>query len=400
LLQNKKIILGVTGGIAAYKSLSLVRLLVKNGNEVKVILTHSAKAFVTPLSFSTLSKNLVLSDNFDSQTGAWHNHVELGAWADLMIIAPASANSLAKMASGMSDNLLLTTYLSAKCPVFVAPAMDLDMYAHPATQENIKKLAQHGVQIIPATEGELASGLWGQGRMAEPEDIISFVENAQKPKTQKFIGKKVLITAGPTQEPLDPVRYITNYSSGKMAYSIADVFAKEGAEVMLISGPVQIETPSHTKRINIVTAKEMYEKVVQHFHSADIIICAAAVSDYRPESYVDNKIKKSDSIFKLNLVKNPDIAKELGQIKEKDQILVGFALETENYLENAKKKLLEKNFDLIVLNKGNQANVGMMSDTNEVDLIFKNGKIINIGLKDKKLIAQDLADAIYEIEMA
>ncbi len=397
MLQNKKILLGVTGGIAAYKSLSLVRLLVKNGCEVKVILTQAAQSFVTPLSFSTLSKNLVLTDNFNSKTGEWHNHVELGNWADLMLIAPASANTLAKMALGISDNLLITTYLSAKCPVFIAPAMDLDMYAHPTTQENLSKLAKHGNQIIPATEGELASGLWGQGRMAEPEDIITFIENTNRKKTQKFVGKKVLITAGPTQEPLDPVRYITNYSSGKMAYSIADVFSKEGAEVMLISGPVQISPPSQTKLISIITAKEMYEKVIQHFHSADIIVCAAAVSDYRPEVYVDNKIKKTDSFFKLNLVKNPDIAKELGQIKEDDQILVGFALETENYLENAKKKLLEKNFDLIVLNKGNQANVGMMSDTNEVDLIFKNGKTINIGLKDKKLIAQDLVDSIFDI---
>ena len=370
MLRNKKILLGVCGSIAAYKAAFLIRLLVKSGADVRVISTTSASDFISPLTLSTLSKNPVLTKFVKNEEGEWNNHVELGLWADLMLIAPLSANTLGKMANGICDNLLLATYLSAKCRVMVAPAMDLDMYAHPSTQQNLKTIQSFGNIIIDAEDGELASGLSGQGRMAEPENIIQFVESYFS-KSQVLASKKILITAGPTYEAIDPVRFIGNHSSGKMGYSLAKTCLAYGAQVVLISGPSneQISASSSLKIIRVQSAIEMLKAAETHFKNADIAIMSAAVADYAPKKVASKKIKKDDESLTIELIKNPDIAKTLGSKKRENQILIGFALETDNEEVNAKKKLKAKNFDLIVLNSLQDRGAGFAHDTNKVTLI-------------------------------
>jgi phosphopantothenoylcysteine decarboxylase / phosphopantothenate---cysteine ligase len=370
MLRNKKILLGVCGSIAAYKAAFLIRLLVKAGADVRVISTTSASDFISPLTLSTLSKNPVLTKFVKNENGEWNNHVELGLWADLMLIAPLSANTLGKMANGICDNLLLATYLSAKCPVMVAPAMDLDMYAHPSTQQNIKTIQSFGNMIIDAEDGELASGLSGQGRMAEPENILKHIESYFS-KSKSLAGKKVLITAGPTYEAIDPVRFIGNHSSGKMGYSIAKACLELGAEVVLISGPSNESIPENEalKLIRVQSAKEMLLAAEENFTSATIGILSAAVADYAPKTVENKKIKKSEDTLTIELTRNPDIAKTLGAKKRKDQLLIGFALETDNEEANAKKKLEAKNFDLIVLNSLQDEGAGFAHHTNKVTLI-------------------------------
>ncbi len=391
MLGGKNILLGITGGIAAYKTTFLVRLLIKAGANVKIILTDSASLFVSPLTLATLSKNPVVSDfvKTDAHTTDWNNHVELGLWADLMIIAPATANTMSKMAAGTCDNLLLATYLSAKCPVFFAPAMDLDMYKHPSTITTLNTLQSYGNFMIPATSGELASGLHGKGRMAEPEDIIGFI------KQQLSIGlplknKKVLITAGPTYEAIDPVRFIGNHSSGLMGFELAKCAARLGANVFLVSGPTKyaVEHESITL-MNVVSAEEMYSKVHEHYADADIVICAAAVSDYRPKTKALQKIKKSNSELELDLVKTKDILFSLGQAK-KNQYLVGFALETENEVQNAQGKLKRKNLDAIVLNSLNDKGAGFGGTTNKISFLDTNSEIQAFELKTKAAVAEDI----------
>lgn len=350
LLVGKHILLGVTGSIAAYKSAFLVRELVRAGADVQVIFTPSASQFVTPLTFATLSKHPVLDKLVsDSEKGIWNNHVDLGLWADLMIFAPASANTLASMAQGTADNLLLTIYLSAKCPVFFAPAMDLDMHAHASTQQNIETLTERGNIHIPSESGELASGLSGTGRMAEPENILHFVENYLRERAP-LRNRRVLINAGPTHEPIDPVRYIGNRSTGTMGYALAETAARLGAQVCIVSGPVNLPVPKDVEVIHVETAAEMYNETIERFPHAHISIFAAAVSDFRPKDSATEKIKKQNDLLSIELEKTADILKKAGTLKSKKQLLVGFALETENALENAKKKLEEKNCDLIVLN--------------------------------------------------
>lgn len=395
LLEGKRVLLGITGSIAAYKSAFIVRDLIKAGADVQVILTPSATDFVTPLTLGTLSKRPVLTQLVkDRELGVWNNHVDLGLWADVFLIAPASANTLAKMAGGEADNLLLTTYLSAKCPVFFAPAMDLDMHAHDASKHNIVKLESRGNLHIPSESGELASGLVGAGRMAEPESIIEFLESYFAEKAP-LKNKKILITAGPTQEPIDPVRYIGNRSTGKMGYSIARIAAGLGAEVTLISGPVSLEAPKNVNLVLVNTAAEMYAETLARSAAFDIAILSAAVADYRPENVADEKIKKASADFTIVLEKTDDILKALGDSKKKDQILVGFALETENALENAKKKLEAKNCDMIVLNSLRDEGAGFGHDTNKVTLILHN-KNIDLELKPKSEVAQEIFDCIIQ----
>ncbi len=395
MLGGKNILLGITGGIAAYKTTFLVRLLIKAGAKVKVILTPSAASFVSPLTLATLSKNPVLSSFVSEDEGSvdWNNHVELGLWADLMIIAPATANTLSKMAHGTCDNLLLATYLSAKCPVFFAPAMDLDMYNHPSSKTSFEKLQEFGNIMIPATSGELASGLHGEGRMAEPEDILRFIQEHLQ-EGLPLSGKKVLITAGPTYEAIDPVRFIGNHSSGKMGFELAAAATALGAKVILVSGPTHLKVKD--PQINLVpvtSAEEMYQAAHQYFDQVDIAIAAAAVADYRPESVADQKIKKSDPELNIKLVKNKDVLKSLGEIK-KDQFLVGFALETENELENAKGKLKRKNLDAIILNSLNDAGAGFGKETNKITFIDKNSEIKTFALKTKAEVAKDILNEI------
>lgn len=388
------IVLGITAGIAAYKTPQLVRLLTKKGHNVKVILTESAKEFVTPLTLSTVSKNPVLA-SFSSPEGDWHSHVELALWADAMLIAPATANTLAKMAHGVCDNLLLATYFSAKTPVFVAPAMDLDMYAHPTVTQNLAKLASYGNHIIPATYGELASGLVGQGRMAEPEDIILFLENTLS-ENLPLKGKKILITAGPTYEAIDPVRFIGNFSSGKMGIALANEAVRQGAEVHLVLGPSSeknIHSQIHLHRV--VSAQQMYEAAVTEFPTSDIAILAAAVADYTPESVAPEKIKKKGGNLSLTLVPTVDILASLGKIKT-TQTLIGFALETENELANAQAKLEKKNLDGIVLNSLRDAGAGFGTDTNKVTFITKETQI-SFPLKTKEEVAKDILAQIFGI---
>jgi phosphopantothenoylcysteine decarboxylase/phosphopantothenate--cysteine ligase len=386
-LRGKHILLGVSGGIAAYKSAYLVRLLVKKGADVKVVLTPYAEEFVTPLTLSTLSKNPVFS-SFTDQEKNWNNHVELGEWADLMIIAPLTANTLSKMVHGKADNLLLTTYLSATCPVLVAPAMDLDMYKHHSTQENLSKLAETGHHIIEPGTGELASGLMGKGRMEEPEQIVQILEDYFL-KSLPLIGKKVLITAGPTYEAIDPVRFIGNHSSGKMGYALANEALKLGAEVCLISGPTHLALDhSKLKLFRVVTAQDMLDKALKYYPDADIAIASAAVSDYRPKKAFNQKIKKQSDTLHIELVKNPDILKTLGDQKHK-QILVGFALETDNEEENARHKLKQKNLDFIVLNSLKDKGAGFKSDTNKVSIIT-NDEISRFDVKAKSEVATDI----------
>ena len=388
------IVLGITAGIAAYKTPQLVRLLTKKGHKVKVILTESAKEFVTPLTLSTVSKNPVLT-SFSSPEGDWHSHVELALWADTMLIAPATANTIAKMAHGICDNLLLATYFSAKAPVFIAPAMDLDMYAHPTVTENLAKLASYGNHIIPATYGELASGLVGQGRMAEPEDIVLFIENTLS-ENLPLKGKKILITAGPTYEAIDPVRFIGNFSSGKMGIALANEAVRQGAEVYLVLGPSSeknIHSQIHLHRV--VSAQQMYEAAVTEFPTSDIAILAAAVADYTPESVAPEKIKKKGGNLSLTLVPTVDILASLGKIKT-TQTLIGFALETENEVANAQAKLEKKNLDGIVLNSLRDAGAGFGTDTNKVTFITKETQI-SFPLKTKEEVAKDILAQIFGI---
>ena len=398
MLTGKKILLGITGSIAAYKIPLLVRLLKKDGADVRVVMTPSAKDFVTPLTLSTLSGNPVLSHGFDEQTGKWDSHVELGLWADLFVVAPASANTMAKMAHGIADNYLLTVCLSAKCPIMFAPAMDLDMYKHPATQQNIKTLIERGCIFVAPSSGELASGLCGEGRMEEPQKIYEKIKSFFQTK-QNFKGKKVLITAGPTYEAIDPVRFIGNHSSGLMGIEIARAFADQGAEVTLVLGPSNISV--NKKNVNVMpvtSAKEMYDAVMALFPKTDIAVLSAAVADFRPEMVADQKIKKNpdNDTFTIKLVKTEDILKSVGNVRNDNQTVVGFALETENGLENAKKKLHTKNIDLIVLNEMNESGVGFKTKTNKVSIITKNDQVTTYDLKPKNEVALDILNAIYQ----
>ncbi|MFK7050509.1 bifunctional phosphopantothenoylcysteine decarboxylase/phosphopantothenate--cysteine ligase CoaBC [Flavobacterium columnare] len=395
VLSGKKIILGVTGGIAAYKSASLVRLLIKAGAQVQVIMTPASVDFVTPLTLSTLSKKPVYIHFFNQEDTAalWNNHVELGLWADLMIIAPATANTMSKMVNGNCDNLLLATYLSAKCSVYFAPAMDLDMYKHPSTLASFETLKRFGNIMIPAENGELASGLSGEGRMAEPENIISFIEKDLESKLP-LRNKKILITAGPTYEAIDPVRFIGNHSTGKMGFDIADVAADLGAQVILVTGPTSLQPKNKTIQIRRVrSAEDMYRACHEWYHTVDVAIAAAAVADYKPKNVASQKIKKSDPTFTIELEKTKDILASLGEIK-KDQFLIGFALETENEIEHAKQKIQKKNLDLIVLNSLNDKGAGFGQPTNKVTFIDKKFNIEPQELKSKEEVALDIVNKI------
>ncbi|WP_299432604.1 bifunctional phosphopantothenoylcysteine decarboxylase/phosphopantothenate--cysteine ligase CoaBC [uncultured Maribacter sp.] len=397
MLANKNILLGITGGIAAYKTTFLVRKLIKTGANVKVVLTESASSFVSPLTLATLSKNPVVTSFVSKEENQvdWNNHVELGLWADYMIIAPATANTMSKMANGTCDNLLLAVYLSAKCPVFIAPAMDLDMYKHGSTKASLTTLESYGNIIIPAASGELASGLVGEGRMAEPEDIVSFVEN-EIAKNLSLQGKKVLITAGPTYEAIDPVRFIGNHSSGLMGYELAKSAANLGAEVILVSGPSKY-TVDHNfiHLVKVVSADEMYDEVHKYYKEIDIAICAAAVADYKPKIKATQKIKKKQEEFSIELVKNKDILFSLGEQKT-NQFLVGFALETENEVENATGKLKRKNLDAIVLNSLNDSGAGFGKATNKITFIDTNLQIKTFELKTKAAVALDILNEIIQ----
>lgn len=390
----KKVILGISGSIAAYKSAFLTRLLVKKGAEVQVLMTESAEAFITPLTLSTLSKRPVLSDV--RSESSWNNHVELGLWADALLIAPATANTLAKLANGLCDNILSAVYLSARCPVFVAPAMDVDMWHHPATRANIKRLQSFGVHIIPVGHGELASGLVGDGRMAEPEEIVAWLDaffNGKKPLT----GKKALVTAGPTFEPLDPVRFIGNHSTGKMGIAIAETLAEQGAEVTLVLGPTTAQPTHPALQVSkVMSAQEMYEACAMVFPSADITVLAAAVADYRPSVFSDVKIKKTADDMRIDLAKTIDIAATLGRSKQPGQLLVGFALETNNEEDNALAKLEKKNLDFIVLNSLRDAGAGFGHDTNKITILRRDSSKTAFDLKQKKAVALDIVAEIVE----
>lgn len=395
VLSGKNILLGITAGIAAYKSANLVRLFIKAGANVKVVMTPASKDFITPLTLSTLSKNPVLSSftNEEDENAVWNNHVELGLWADFFIIAPATANTLSKMANGICDNLLMATYLSAKCPVYFAPAMDLDMYKHESTIRSFKILKTFGNIVIPATSGELASGLFGEGRMEEPEDIVTFIESDILRKLP-LKDKKILITAGPTHEAIDPVRFIGNHSSGKMGFEIAKAAANLGAEVILVSGPTN-ETVSHNriKIIKVVSSSEMYESANAYFKEVDIAVLAAAVADYKPKFVSDTKIKKQDSPLTIELEKTKDILASFGAIKT-NQFLVGFALETDNELEHAKSKLKTKNLNLIILNSLKDEGAGFGGSTNKVTFINDKDEVIHHDLKSKAEVARDILNQI------
>ena len=395
-MKEKKILIGVCGSIAAYKTAYLIRLLKKQHADVRVIMTPSASGFITPLTLSTLSKNPVLTRFTANDQGEWNNHVELGLWADIFVIAPASANTLAKMANGICDNLLLAVYLSARCPVYVAPAMDLDMYKHASTQTNMRKLQESGVKMIDAEYGELASGLTGTGRMAEPENIVSIINDFFS-SGRLLQGKKALVTAGPTYEKIDPIRFIGNHSSGKMGVAIARQLVAYGAEVKLILGPVNdffdLESISVS---NVTSADEMYELAKEQFTGADITVLAAAVADYKPRIFADSKIKKNKDNLTLELTKTPDIAASLGKKKSDGQIIVGFALETDNEFENARKKLYSKNFNMIVLNSLNDPGAGFGHDTNKISILDKDNNTREYELKSKTGVAKDIVDAIVE----
>ncbi|MGB4399365.1 MAG: bifunctional phosphopantothenoylcysteine decarboxylase/phosphopantothenate--cysteine ligase CoaBC [Daejeonella sp.] len=397
MLTNKNILLGVCGSIASYKSASLTRLLVKAGANVKIIMTSEATNFITPLTLSTLSKNPVLVNYFDPESGVWNNHVDLGLWADLMIVAPASANTLAKLANGLCDNLLSAAYLSAKCPVFFAPAMDLDMWKHPATQKNIDTLVSYGNILIKPAYGELASGLIGEGRMAEPEEILEFLSGKLKKKLP-LKGKNALVTAGPTYEAIDPVRFIGNHSSGKMGFAIAEELSELGASVTLISGPTSLKLSDNSiNRIDINSAEEMLHAAVSYFPNTDIAILSAAVADYRPAEVSDIKIKKSESELNLQLVKTEDILATLGKAKTQDQILVGFALETNNEVENATTKLQKKNLDFIVLNSLRDEGAGFKNDENKITIIDKQLSLESFTLKSKRDVARDICKKVLDL---
>lgn len=397
VLRGKKILLGISAGIAAYKTANLVRLFIKSGAEVKVVMTPASKDFITPLTLSTLSKNPVSSTFYDKEdeNELWNNHVDLGLWADYMLIAPATANTMSKMTNGTCDNLLLATYLSAKCPVYFAPAMDLDMYQHPSTKTSIEKLQSFGNVLIPATSGELASGLVGEGRMAEPEDIVSFIENDILSKLP-LKGKKVLITAGPTYEAIDPVRFIGNHSTGKMGFEIAKAAANLGAEVILISGPSNQQVKhSLIHREDVTSAQSMYEATHKEFKNVDIAILSAAVADYKPKNIASQKIKKKDASLEIALEPTKDILASLGEIKS-NQFLVGFALETNDEVANATSKLKRKNLDMIVLNSLQDKGAGFATNTNKITIIDKELNEIPFGLKSKPEVAEDIINEILK----
>ncbi|MBN2522129.1 MAG: bifunctional phosphopantothenoylcysteine decarboxylase/phosphopantothenate--cysteine ligase CoaBC [Bacteroidales bacterium] len=403
MLKGKKILIGVTGSIAAYKAAFLIRLLVKRGAKVRVIMTETAKEFITPLTLATLSKTPVLTDFFNPENGDWNSHVDLGNWADAFLIAPATANSIAKLTHGIADNLLLTTYLSAKCKVFVVPAMDLNMLNHITTRENIQKLKDRGNTIIEPASGELASGLEGKGRMEEPEEIVKVLEGffngklaEKKNEINRLSVKKVLVTAGPTYEPFDPVRYISNHSTGKMGYSVAEAFAQTGCEVFLVSGPTNLSVPSlvaHSYRVQ--TSDEMFNLSKKIFKNVDIAVFSAAVADYKPARVSSQKIKSKSKKIDINLVPTVDIAFELGKVK-RDQFTIGFALETEDETKNAKKKLVKKNLDLIVLNSLQDEGAGFGYDTNKITVIDKYNNIYKFGLKTKDEVAFDILKLVNE----
>jgi phosphopantothenoylcysteine decarboxylase/phosphopantothenate--cysteine ligase len=398
-LTGKRIILGVCGSIAAYKAVYLLRLLIKEGADVQVIMTPASKEFVGPVTFSALSGKPVLSEFFGKEAGDWNSHVELGVSADLMLIAPVTATTLGKMVHGIADNLLITTYLSARCPVVVAPAMDMDMYAHPSTQENLRKLKELGNLVIEPASGELASGLDGRGRMEEPEDILLFIRQLElAPSKKKLLNLRVLVTAGPTHENIDPVRFIGNHSSGKMGFAIAEACAAEGAKVFLVSGPVSIQT--NAKGIDVervTTACEMYDACERHLDSIDIAVFNAAVSDFTPVEKSSSKVKRGSEPWSIKLKPTRDIAGELGRRKKKGQLFVGFALETDREVENAKAKMLKKNLDLMVLNSLREEGAGFGTDTNKVTMIDGKGGIENYELKPKARVAADLVDRLKKM---
>jgi phosphopantothenoylcysteine decarboxylase/phosphopantothenate--cysteine ligase len=393
-LQGKKIVLGITGSIAAYKAAYLCRALIKKGAEVQVVITPAGKEFITPVTLSALTHKPVVSEFFTANDGTWHSHVDLGLWADGMLIAPATAATIGKMANGIADNMLITTYLSMKAPVFVAPAMDLDMYAHPSTQANLDKLKSYGNQIIEPATGFLASALEGKGRMEEPDRIVEILEAFFETQNQ-LAKKKILITAGPTYEKLDPVRYISNYSSGKMGFALAEVCAERGAEVTLVGGPVQLKTHHpRIRRIDVETAGEMYKEALACFPETDAAVLCAAVADYKPAQFSENKLKRKEGAMFLELTANPDIAASLGKIKKENQILCGFALETDNEFSNAENKLKKKNLDFIVLNSLRDKDAGFQKDTNKVSIIAAGGERTDFPAKSKKEVAGDIIDAI------
>ena len=395
MLQGKHIILGISGGIAAYKCATLTRLLVKAGAEVQVIMTPNAKQFIQPLTLSTLSGKPVISEFFTANTGQWNSHVDLGLWADAVVIAPATASTIGKMANGVADNMLVTTYLSAKAPVFVAPAMDLDMMRHPSTVRNIELLRSYGNHIIEPAEGELASHLIGKGRMEEPENIVKALDEFFSAK-QDLLGKRVLITAGPTIEKIDPVRYISNFSSGKMGFALAEDCAIRGADVTVVAGPVSLNTPAGVKRIDVTTAVEMHDAVMKVLPESDAVILCAAVADYRVENAADTKIKREKNQNPvLQLTPNPDIARAVGQAKRQDQITVGFALETDNENVNAQGKLERKNLNFIVMNSLRDKNAGFQVDTNKVTIFTDRGECIEGECKSKRDVAHDIVDVLH-----
>lgn len=398
MLKGKRIVIGISGGIAAYKIAFLIRILKQKGAEVKCILTSASSDFITPLTVSTLSQNPAHINFWNNENGEWTNHVELGAWGDLMLLAPLTANTLAKIANGYCDNLLTATYLSAKCPVIVAPAMDLDMYAHDTTTENLSKIQQHGVKIIPAEEGFLASGLIGQGRMAEPETIVEEIESFFR-NSKSMEGQKVLVTAGPTYEQIDPVRFIGNHSTGKMGFAIVEILLERGAEVVLITGPTQCEIQhKNLIRIDIQTAEQMLSAAIKYFPDCTGGIFSAAVSDYRPKTTADQKIKKSSDVMTIEMIKNPDVLKTIGESKTKEQFLVGFALETNNAIEYGAEKLKKKNLDLIVINSLEDEGAGFGHDTNKITLLDFNNKTTKFELSSKKVVANNILDYLMKLK--
>lgn len=394
MLEGKKIVLGITGSIAAYKSCLIIRGLIKRGAEVQVVITPAGKEFITPITLSALTHKPVVSEFFSQRDGTWNSHVDLGLWADAMLIAPCTASTLGKMAHGVADNMLITTYLSMKSPVFIAPAMDLDMYAHPSTQQNMRTLSGYGNHFIEPGSGYLASGLEGKGRMAEPEDIIKALDLFFDESTpQELKGKKVLITAGPTYEKIDPVRFIGNYSSGKMGYALAAECARRGADVILVSGPVNQQTPEHVTRFDVESCREMYDICLQHFPQCDAAILCAAVADFRPESVADQKIKRKSDDLTLRLIPNPDIAAAIGKIKTAHQVICGFALETHDEMENASLKLEKKNLDFIVMNSLRNEGTCFRSDENQITILTRDGKK-EYSKKPKSEVARDIIDEL------
>lgn len=393
-VRNKHIVLGISGGIAAYKSVTLLRLLVRNGAEVQVVMTPSGREFITPVTLSSLSRRPVVSEFFTANTGEWHSHVDLGLWADLMVVAPCTASTMGKMANGIADNMLVTTYLSAREPVMIAPAMDFDMYLHPTTRRNMAQLAADGVMIVEAESGELASGLTGKGRMAEPEEIFRKIEEFFTPR-QELAGKKAVVTAGPTYERLDPVRFIGNFSSGKMGFAIAGELAARGADVTLVAGPVDLKTSNPAiRRVDVESAGEMCAATVEAFENADIAVFAAAVADYRPATCADSKIKRENAETQtITLVRNPDIAATCGAMKRPGQFTVGFALETDDGVVAARRKLDSKNLDMVILNTLQDEGAGFRKDTNRISIFTKKGEK-RYPLKDKRMVAVDIVEEI------